>query len=142
MRRERSGYSLVELVVVLIAMGVVLLIAAPRFAALRDGSSVEAAVTETARLFSTARELAILRRTPVAVVIDDLRGLILIRSRGRTFLQRSFASTYGVDLAANRDSVVYDPRGLGFGVSNLSLVVRRGSVVDTVIVSRLGRTRW
>jgi prepilin-type N-terminal cleavage/methylation domain-containing protein len=142
MCRARTGYSLVELVVVLIVMGVMLLIAAPRLGALRDASSVEAAVAETARLFATARELAILRRAPVSVVIDDRGGAILLRSRGSTLLRRSLGSTYGVALATNRDSMVYDPRGLGFGLSNMSLIVRRGSVVDTVVVSRLGRTRW
>ena len=45
-------------------------------------------------------------------------------------------------VATNRDSMVYDARGIGYGASNLSVVIRRGRAVDTVVVSRLGRVRW
>jgi hypothetical protein len=31
---------------------------------------------------------------------------------------------------------------LGFGVTNLTVTVRRGTFVDTLTMSRLGRTKW
>jgi hypothetical protein len=37
--------------------------------------------------------------------------------------------------------MVYDPRGLGFGAANLSLVLSRGDAADTLTVSRLGRVK-
>jgi hypothetical protein len=37
---------------------------------------------------------------------------------------------------------VYDSRGLGYGVSNVTVTVRRGSIVDTLTMSRMGRVRW
>ena len=48
---------------------------------------------------------------------------------------------HGVTLSATRDSMAYAPNGLGYGASNLSIIVRRGAVTDTVVVSRLGRVR-
>jgi len=130
--------------VVLVVTIIVLLLAlaAPRFAALRDGAAVSAATAETTRAFATAREMAVLRRTAVAVRIDTASGVIELRSLGAVLLKRELRATYGVGLATNRDSMVYDPRGLGYGASNLSLVVRRNRVADTIVVSRLGRTRW
>ena len=136
------GFALAELLVVMVVMAILLAVAVPRFGAIRDGAAVHSAVAEAARLFATARELAVLRRAPVAVVIDAAAGALEIRSRGTTFIRRHLGKVYDVALGTNRDSMVYDPRGLGFGISNLSLVIRRGRAADTIVVSRLGRTRW
>jgi prepilin-type N-terminal cleavage/methylation domain-containing protein len=142
MRRRSRGLSLAELLVVITLIGLVAVVAVPRFAATRDRAAVESALAVTTRTFSTARELAVLRRSAVAVVIDPVQGSLEVRSRGRAVLRQGLGAAYGVVLATNRDSLVYDPRGLGFGPSNLSLILRRGRVADTVVVSRLGRARW
>ncbi len=123
-------------------IGLMAMLAVPRFASLRDRAAVRSASVETARVFASARELAVLRRSAVAVVIDTARGAIELRSSGQTLMRRELGATYGVVLATNRDSAVYDARGLGYGPSNLSLLLRRGSAADTFVVSRLGRTRW
>jgi hypothetical protein len=46
-----------------------------------------------------------------------------------------------VSLGTTRDSIVFDARGLGYGAANLTLVARRGSAAETLVVSRLGRVR-
>ena len=48
---------------------------------------------------------------------------------------------HGVSLVTTRDSIAFDARGLGYGAANLTLVARRGAAADTLVVSRLGRTR-
>ena len=131
-----------EVLVVIALIGLMALVAVPRFAGARDRVAVESALAETIRTFATAREIAVLRRAPVAVVIDAAPASLEVRSRGLVVMRRGLGAAYGVALATNRDSVVYDARGLGFGASNLSLILRRGRVADTVVVSRLGRTRW
>jgi len=37
--------------------------------------------------------------------------------------------------------MAYAPNGLGYGASNLTVVLRRGSAAETIFVSRLGRVR-
>jgi Tfp pilus assembly protein FimT len=142
MRRPPPGLSLAELLVVVTLIGLMTLVAVPRFAAVRDAAAVESALADAVRTFASAREVAVLRRSAVAVSIDTVRGVLDVRSRGESLMRRGLRASYGVVLATNRDSLVYDPRGLGFGASNLSLILRRGRVADTVVVSRLGRTRW
>ncbi|HEY9227563.1 MAG TPA: GspH/FimT family pseudopilin [Gemmatimonadaceae bacterium] len=139
---RRRAYTLLELIVVMTIAAILLALAAPRFTALRNTSSVRAAIGELAAAFSAARSEAITRRTSVAVVIDAAGGSIELRAAGTRVLHRSLARMYGVTLATNRDSIVYDARGLGYGLSNLSVTVRRGGIVDTLTMSRLGRVRW
>jgi type IV fimbrial biogenesis protein FimU len=142
MRHEENAFTTLELTVVLTIMGVFFALAAPRFAALRNRSAVRSAMSDLGASFSYARQAALSRRAAVAVVLDTAAGVVALRSAGVSLQRHGLRSTYGVTISANRDSAVYDPRGVGYGVSNLTVTLRRGSFVDTLTVSRLGRTRW
>jgi Tfp pilus assembly protein FimT len=139
---RRAGLTLFELLLVTLVFGVLATLAIPRWVHLRDASSVRAAMTDLGATFATARQIAILRRSNVAIVFDTAKGVVRIRSAGETLAERAYGASYTVLLGANRDSAVYDPRGLGYGLSNLSVTVRRGGFVDTLTMSRLGRTIW
>lgn len=138
---RRPAVTLAEVAVVLAVMGVLLALAAPRIAGSADRAAVGAAAGELTSLFATARRTAIHRRVPVAVEIDTMRGAVRVVAGGALLLRRDIAGAYGARLSANRDSMAYDPRGLGIGAANLSVIIRRGAAVDTVVVSRLGRVR-
>jgi prepilin-type N-terminal cleavage/methylation domain-containing protein len=139
---RRFGFTLLELVIVLAVAGILLGLAVPRLFALRDRSAVRSAINEVGESFSVARDAAITQRTSAAVVFDTAAGTVEVRFQGQPLLRRPLRSIYGIVLASNRDSAVYDPRGLGYGVTNLTVVVRRGAMVDTLTMSRLGRVRW
>lgn len=139
---RRRGFSLAELTVVLAVAGVLLSLSAPRVRALRDAYSVRAASADLGASFALGRQSALARRTPVALVFDTAHGVVTVRSGGELLRRSALSTSYGILLSANRDSAVYDPRGLGYGLSNLSVTVRRGPFIDTLTMSRLGRTRW
>jgi prepilin-type N-terminal cleavage/methylation domain-containing protein len=139
---SRRAFTLLEMTVVVTVAGLVLAVAAPRFVSLRDSASVHSAMSDLGAAFSLARQSALARRAPVAVVFDTAAGTVELRSAGQVIRHRALETTYGIVLGANRDSAVYDPRGLGYGLSNLTVTVRRGSFVDTLTMSRLGRIRW
>jgi type II secretory pathway pseudopilin PulG len=139
---RRTGSSLLELTVVLVLTGILLAIALPRLNHVRDAAAVRSALDEAAADFAAARQAAIARRRLVAVVVDTSAAAITDRTEGTILVASRFRLTYGVTLATNRDSAVYDGRGFAYGVSNLSLVIRRGAVAETLVVSRLGRVRW
>ncbi len=136
-----EGFTLPELLVVLLLISVTLGIAFVRLGAAADGAAVRAAVSEAASVFIAARNAAIYRRAPVAVRIDTLYGTLVTRADTLVLRRRDLRS-FGVHLSASRDSMAFDGRGLGIGAANLSLVVRRGKAVDTLFLSRLGRVRY
>lgn len=134
--------TLLELTAALAMASIMFAIATPRFSGMRDRAAVHSAVGDIGSSFSFARQTAIARRAPVAVVIDTSAGNVIVRSIGGAVLTRPIRRAYGAALGSNRDSVVYDAKGLGFGLSNLTMTVRRGSFVDTLTMSRLGRLRY
>jgi prepilin-type N-terminal cleavage/methylation domain-containing protein len=138
----RRGFSLLEVTVVMTIAGIVVALAVPRLADLRDAASVRGAMGELGALYSAARHEAIARRGPVTVGVDAARGEVELRAGGVRLLRRSLAAIYGVSIGTNRDSSVYDARGIGFGLANVTIIVRRGAIVDTLTMSRLGRVRW
>ena len=138
----RPAFTLLEATVVLTVMAILLAVVAPRLAAFRDASAVRGAMAELGGQFAFARQTAIARRVTAAVVIDSAAGVVEVRTGGRGVSRRRLRAVYGIVLGSNRDSAVYDARGLGFGVTNLTVTVRRGTFVDTLTMSRLGRTKW
>ena len=139
---QQTGFTLLEATVVLAIAGILLALAVPRFRDIRDVSAVRGAMAELGGQFALARQSAVARRTAAAVVLDTASGTVEVRSGGVRLTRRRLKDIYGIVLASNRDSAVYDARGFGFGVTNLTLTVRRGRFVDTLTMSRLGRTKW
>jgi hypothetical protein len=138
---RRSGTTVVELVVVVIVIAAVAGIALPRFRAAADRFAARSAIAEAGSLFTYARRQAITRRTLVGVVIDTTSGSIIVRAAGVELGRAGLRERYGVGVSATRDSMAYDPRGLGYGAAKLTIVARRGRGAETLSVSRLGRAR-
>jgi|SRR5690348_63039 prepilin-type N-terminal cleavage/methylation domain-containing protein len=136
------GFTLTELLVVVVVLGVLFAITVSRIGAAADRAAVRSATAEAATAFASARNAAIYRRAPVAVLIDTLRATLTSRADTELLGRRNLWLSYGVRLTATRDSMAFDARGLGFGVANLSLIARRGRFADTLFVSRLGRLRY
>ena len=139
--KARTATTVVELAVVLVVVAALAAIALPRFRASADRFASRVAIQEARSLFTFARRSAITRRSVVAVITDTMAGAILVRSGGVELARRSLRERYGVRLTATRDSMSYDPRGLGYGAANLTIVARRGRGAETLSVSRLGRAR-
>jgi type II secretory pathway pseudopilin PulG len=139
--QTRRATTLVELCVVLGLLAALFSIALPRLRDASDRAAARGAIQEASSLFSIARQSAITRRAVVAVVIDTLAGTITARTGTSEIAEEGLRASFGVRVVASRDSMSYDPRGLGYGAANLSIVAKRGRAAETLFVSRLGRTR-
>ena len=137
----RRGFSAIELTIVVTVISVLSAIAVPATARLLDRMRIRAAVTEVEAVFGTARHAAIARAAIATVEIDTVGRTISVVLVGDTLRRAQLGREYGVDLATNRTSMSYAATGIGYGAANLSVVVGKGSIADTIVVSRLGRVR-
>jgi type II secretory pathway pseudopilin PulG len=138
---RHPGTTLAELCVVVLLVAVLSSVALPRLRDARDRAAARGAIQETSAIFSLARRAAITRRAVVAVVMDTGSGSIIVRIGPSVLVDRELRAQFGVRLLASRDSMSYDPRGLGYGAANLNVVAQKGRAAETLSVSRLGRTR-
>jgi prepilin-type N-terminal cleavage/methylation domain-containing protein len=142
--RARRAVTLLETVVVLAIFSVVLGVALPRFARLRDRLAVTSATTEVAALLAFARHAAVVSSRTVGVRFDTAAATVTLTTfdtAADTLRRDALGAAHGVSLNATRDSIAYGPLGLGYGAANTRVIVRRNAAADTVWVSRLGRVR-
>ena len=140
-RSRRRAVTLPELLLVLALAGVAMAVGLRPLRHHLDRLATRAAASEAALTLAEARRTALAQHAPVGVLVDTARGTLTLLLRGAPIAVHPLGETHGVSLGATRDSLAYDARGLGFGAANLSLVIRRGAAVETVVVSRLGRIR-
>ncbi len=138
---HRKAFTLIELIVVIAIASALMAIVVPRSSRFLDRIEVSGAVTEIESLFFLARHAAIARGTQVTLDIDNVGGTVSLRAGNELIQSRPVGAAHKVTLYANRTSIVYSATGVGYGAANLSLIVARNRVVDTIVVSRLGRVR-
>lgn len=138
---HRRGTTLIEQLIGLSLLSLLFGITVHEAATLRDRLSLRAARGAVREALAFAREQAIAGGTRVAVRFDDAGGRIVVYAGADSLHRVAVRTGWGVEFEASRDSTAYGPSGLGVGAANLSLVLRRGALADTLTVSRLGRVR-
>jgi len=137
----RHAFTLIELTVTLCILSILSAIVVPQAGRVLDGIHVRGAVIEIESLFSTARHIAIARGAQTTVEIDTVAQAIYVSAEGGKLRDAKIGADHDVRLSTTRSGMSYSVTGMGYGAANLSVVVRRNSVADTVFVSRLGRLR-
>lgn len=137
----RAGFSLIELIMMISVAAILLAVTVKSGAGLLSRSAVRAAVLGARDAFAAARNQAMATGERTAVRIHAADGRIAVHAGADTSQQFPLGDLYRVTLEASRDSMAYSPTGLGWGASNLRLVVKRQAAAETLNVSRLGRVR-
>lgn len=137
----RKGSTLVEQLVVLVVTGLCLTVACASGARVLHAAAVHSASRDVAELFSMARDRAMATGSRTAVRLDVVHHQISVHTGRDTLARLNVNERHAVQLQTTRDSMAYLPSGLGYGASNLRVIVSRGASHDTITVSRLGRVR-
>lgn len=140
-RPARPGFTLLELVLVTSLVAILAATAIPRVRRSVDHIGARGAADDAEAVLERARSLALARWTRATIAIDTVAGTLTVVVGPDTVLRRDERAAHGVRLHATRPTAIYTPLGMGFGVSNLTLVATRGAAAETVTVSRLGRVR-
>lgn len=134
------GFSLLELIVSLTVAALLLAIVLGAAWRLSDRMAVARAARETALFYHAARHRAMLVGGLVRVdfAADSLRA-VLIGPPDSVIARRAGPGRHGATLTATQAAIVLDPTGFGFGAANTTLVLQRGSAVESLTTSRMGR---
>jgi prepilin-type N-terminal cleavage/methylation domain-containing protein len=142
MRGETRGFTVVELVVVLLLIGVTTASIAPAARRQRDRALVVGAREAVVGLVAEARTVAMATgAASVRIVADPARAEVV--SQARILRAAVIAEDFGVSLVIGGSSQVeltYDALGLG-RVASQTIAFTRGGQTTELVVSGYGRVR-
>lgn len=145
-RASESGFTLVEMLIVVTILSLVSLIANTSFRNLRERTTLNRAARVVATDMSLTRSLAIRERQNVSLVADEVGLTYAIRNvNGDTLAVRSLDSTTDVavnslDVRAAGDSITFNSRGMLL-TAFAEVDVGRASGDRRVQVNGVGRAR-
>jgi prepilin-type N-terminal cleavage/methylation domain-containing protein len=143
--RSRRGFSILELTVVLILVGIVTAISTGRISAMR----AQQQVTRSASVIQTEMEKAFAiagrNRAPIHILWNPTTMVLSVTNRaetleyGRTSLRQNFGLKPG-DVTVTRDSTEVYPNGFANDTLSITITTKHGSTTYTkrIRMSRAG----
>jgi type II secretion system protein H len=143
-RDRRGGYTLAELLVVIVIMGIIASIAVPRLSTFIRHLSARSAVSKVVSDLTLARTQAVREGRTVSLTVTGTGTYRVTVDQGanpaRVLKTVNVSGTQkNVSLTPNPTTIAFDPRGMLRPGSGAQLVVTRGTVKDSVSISAVGR---
>jgi prepilin-type N-terminal cleavage/methylation domain-containing protein len=142
MRNNRLAFTVIELLTVMIIMGILAVIALPKFSETVRNSKVRSARNEVVAYFMRAHAVAIQRgqRTHVRIAGDRMSVITEANGVEQTVLSSDLYEGHGVSLYSTQNEFTYDPRGFAQNIPGSGRVaVMRDSRSMPVCVTGLGK---
>ena len=149
--RSRSGFTLVETLVVVVLLGLIVLIGFPKISSAMVQNDLRGARTTMVNLVAAARAASVQSNRLIWLKIEGGQAYVIARPRltvgGGALIApsdtigavRDFAALYSVTVPG-LDSIQFDPRGFGADLGGTtSIVLSRGGHSSTIQVDGLGR---
>jgi prepilin-type N-terminal cleavage/methylation domain-containing protein len=145
---RRTGFTMIEMLIVVVILGILVIIALPRMRTGVINNNVRAARTTLINMIAGARAAGSQTNRSTWVKIESSRALVLARPRLVT-LSGSDADTigpiqdlsqlYGVTVTASVDSFRFNPTLMTLASTSTKFTITRSGRTDTVVVDGLGR---
>jgi prepilin-type N-terminal cleavage/methylation domain-containing protein len=143
MSRSRFGYTLTEMLAVLVIFGVVTSLSIPRMHGISSRAGVSSARLQTAIYQTQAREAALQRGREARFVRTGNILKVTIDSAGTQVLlvpAHNLQSEHKVTVTSSRDTIKFDPRGFAIGTNAIEkFVTVRDGLRDSVCVTKMGK---
>lgn len=143
-RSRRGGYTLAELMAVIVIAGVLATIAVPRLSGYIRHLSARSAASKVVSDLMLARTQAVREGQTVSLRVTGTGAYQVTEDLGaspvRTVKTVDVAGTQrNVILAPNPTTISFDPRGMLRPGSGAELRITRGTQTDTISISAVGR---
>ena len=142
MRTKRFAFTVLELITVMAIIGILTIIALPKFTETVRNAKVRSARDEVVSYFMRAHAVAIQRgqRTHVRIAGDRMSVVTEANGVEQTVLASDLQEGHGVSLDASQNEFTYDPRGFAQNIPGAGRVmVTRDSRSMPVCVTGLGK---
>ncbi len=149
---NRSGFTLIEMMIVVIVMGAIAVLGFPRIRGALDKTNVRSARVFLGTAVVTARAAAVQRGCRAVVhFTSGSSGTVWVTACPRQMAGAGsvdtvggverLAARYGVTLTASRDSIQYDPRGLSMDNVTTTLKVTGATAAgqDSILINTIGK---
>lgn len=140
----RRGFTLIEILMVIAIIGAVAALTYPRIAEGLNRENVRSARQAITTMHARARATAIQRGRTTSLVHNGNVVLVLSRHPVTGALDtisdpvNIYNSYGGVVQTWSRDTLVFDPRGVGMETSATSIMVRKAALADTIRITPVG----
>ena len=145
--KRRNGFTLIEMLIVVVIIGLIGLISLPRLNTAFAQSNVLSAKARVSALYSTARATAVSNTQTATLRVTGNQVMVYASPRRKapigantldTIVRPTDLSTsFGVTLSGGVDSVRVASSGLG--MDSAAFVLTKYTTVDTLYISRYGR---
>lgn len=144
---RRDGFTLIEMLTVVVVISAVSLIGFPRIRAAKYKSELRSARTSVASMYARARSAAIQYNRATILAFNGPSAVVLATPRlvpaggtvdtvGRV---NNLSVGYNVTVATTNDSLRVDPRGFGGNTAAVTVRLTRAEFTDSVVVGPYGR---
>ena len=144
--RSRGGFTVIELMMVVMIIGVVAMIVMPRASKVIERSEMRAAKNEVATAVAVARAQAIQNGRPARIARSSNTLKVAVQQGGAYVQVGGPIDAYTghkVAITMTPDTIRFDPRGYAFGINTVTgyqvIKLQRGATWDSVCVSRFGK---
>jgi Tfp pilus assembly protein FimT len=141
---NRRGLTVSELVIALVIIGALVAMTVPRIGQSMTKQSMRSARNGVVAMMAKAKASAVQRGSRTALLL--VGGNLVIHSRhpvtgvtDTVGAPEDFNNRYGAYVWSSRDSLMFDPRGMGMESGPTTVIVSKGSYSDTIVVSGSGR---
>ena len=141
-RARRTGFTIIELLMVITIMGVIVAVAAPKMGKINRSSDLRSARDHLASRIAAARHMAIQRsmaarmvRSGNVVWIESVTPAGVTSGRDTVDLNARF----GVSVSSTVTQIRFDPRGFSTGGAPRKFIIKSGAdLKDSVCVTGMG----
>lgn len=137
------GATLPEMIVIVAILALLAGLCVPRLGPALDRIATDGAARDLTTAIAVARTAAVIQGTRARLHIapDSLRIDREGPAGWALYARWPGPRSSGVTLTVSNPDLVFSPLGVGWGLANTTVVLQRGSQVETITTSRLGRVK-